>query len=287
MNEQLFSAQVLVRIQKEGKANEKRYYNSLVLDGKSTETSIFTISIKKRLIFTEGNEHTGYRHLRERHAPFTYKNYWVKTEDGQIKLDRPSKFSAGMAPGIDYIKIADSLFSPKNKNITKNNHPEIFDKYTGFYADKNDSLEKYHLLTYKDTRVVHTLFPDKKKHNFKAVAKFGKGHVVATRKLNNHYDYADLLVPYENKDGITAYSILIRKFYQEQVERVFIQQHDEKGEVGYLFLLGERDINDFTSFDYPTMAHFQHRDLIDYEQVINKIYCGVENIQIDPQTFRW
>ena len=71
------------------------------------------------------------------------------------------------------------------------------------------------------------------------------------------------------------------------MERVFIQEHDEGGEPEYLILFGERRINDLESFNYPFMSYFQHRDLIDYERVINQLAEGVENIQIDPSTFRW
>jgi hypothetical protein len=220
MGENLFTAFQLAAIIKEATKNEKRYLDTLVVRGNATPISISTISAGRRLIFTEGNEHTGYLHMSDRHAHFRYKNYWIKTDDGQIRLDRPSKFDPGMAPIMEFRKIADTIFCPENKNITKNNRPDVFDKFTGYYSFKDQEPEKYHLLTYKDTLVVHTMFPDKKKHNLKAVAKYGKGHVTATRKVTAHY--ADLLVPYENSAGKMVYSILIRKFYLEQVERVFI-----------------------------------------------------------------
>jgi hypothetical protein len=54
-----------------------------------------------------------------------------------------------------------------------------------------------------------------------------------------------------------------------------------------LFLLGERDIDDFASFDHPMMSRFQHSDLIDYERVINQMDEGAETIELDPKTFRW
>ncbi|MFD2872010.1 hypothetical protein ACFS5N_05990 [Mucilaginibacter ximonensis] len=287
MDEQLFSKEELAEILKEATVNENKYLDTTVIDGKATEKSINTISLNNQLIFTVGNDFTGYKHLRERHSRFTYKNYWIKTEDGTIKLDRPSKFHPDMAPGIDYTKIADAIFAEENKNVTINHRPDVFDKYTGTYAHKDNPPEKYHLLTYKDTKIVHTMYPDKKKHNLKAVAKFGKGHVKATRQLNPENDYADLFIPYEDPEGKTAYSILIRKFYQEQIERVFIQQHGENEAVESLFLLGEREIHDFASFDHPMMSHFQHRDLIDYEKIINQMAEGAETIEIDPSTFRW
>ncbi|NOW94970.1 hypothetical protein [Mucilaginibacter sp. SG564] len=285
MSEQLFTNAELAAIIKEATDNEKRYLDTTVIDGKATAASISTISLEKKLIFTVGNEHTGYKHLRERHTLYIYKNYWITTDDGQVKLDRPSKFHPDMAPGIHITKIADAIFEPENKNVTTNHRPDVFDKYTGSYGFKDNPPEKYHLLTYKDSKIVHTMYPDKKKHNLKAVAKFGKGHVTATRDLQGHH--ADLLIPYENKDGKTAYSILIRKFYQEQAERVFIQEHGNDGDIISVFLLGEREINDFKSFDHPMMSRFQHTDLIDYERIINQMAEGAQTIELNPKTFRW
>ncbi|MEJ2880439.1 hypothetical protein [Pedobacter sp. GR22-6] len=284
MTERLFTPQEIEKIVKEATHREKRYLDTTVIDGKATQISIFTISPIKKVIFTEGNEHTGYQHLRERHGHYVYKSYWTTAEDGIIRLDRPSKFRPDTTP-IHYRKIVDAIFSPENKNITQNHRPDLFDKFTGLYAHENHPAEKVHLLTYKDTKIVHTMYPDKKRHNLKSVAKFAKGHVESKRVFPG--DYADLIVPYEDQNGTIRYSILIRKFYQEQVERVFIQEHDENGEPEYLILLGEREINDFKSFDHPILSYFQHRDLIDYEKVINQLAEGTENIQIDPKTFRW
>jgi hypothetical protein len=90
------------------------YLNTHVISGEATETSIITITALRQLIFTEGNEDTGYGHLRDRHSLYSVKNYWV----GQ-KLDDPSKFHPKMMPIVDFIKIAEAVFDPENKNITK------------------------------------------------------------------------------------------------------------------------------------------------------------------------
>jgi len=101
--EQLFSSTELAAIIKEATVNEKSYLDRWAARNNVKTTSISTISANKRLVFTEVNDDTGYRHLRERHTLFTYKNYWIKTADGEIKRDRPSKFHPAMAPGIDYM----------------------------------------------------------------------------------------------------------------------------------------------------------------------------------------
>jgi len=187
------------------------YIGGVTMDGNSTEKSIMTISKVNNLIFVEGNKHTGFKHLNERHSYFSLNNYWI-TESSEItKLDKPSKFHPKMMPIIDYVKIADNIFKSENKNITKNSRPEIFDKYTGAYTFSENQTEKYHLIVYKDTKIVHTFFPNSKKNNRKTKMKYGRG--IVTTELKFPESINDLLIPYENNNGIMIYSILIRKYF--------------------------------------------------------------------------
>jgi hypothetical protein len=133
--EKLFSEQDLLEIEGDAFLNLNEYLGNIVVNGRSNEKTIITISKKNQLIFVEGNASTGYEHLRERHVFFSFKNYWIEEEEKKYRLDKPSKFHPKMMPIIDYIKVADSIFDVNNKNITKNNKPNIFDKYTGLSAD--------------------------------------------------------------------------------------------------------------------------------------------------------
>jgi hypothetical protein len=267
--EKLFTEQELKAIEYEAKSNLTDYLATMVITGDSIATTIITISEYRHLIFVEGNEDTAYSHISDRHSMFSHKNYWVKVDDDNYRLDDPSKFHPTMMPIIDFVKIAEAIFTTDNKNITKNNHPDKFDKYTGAYAFKDGPEERYHLLTYKDTRIVHTLFPDKKRHNRKSKVKLGKGIVTTTTKFPAGYN--DLVVPYENNKGLTAYSILIRKYYQEKVERTFIQKHDELGEPEDAFLVYEREFKGYERFEWQDMNTYQNSDLTDYERLINQI----------------
>jgi hypothetical protein len=266
--ERLFTDDQLKTIGEEARSNLSYYLATTVSDGNATEISIITISEKKQLIFTEGNDDTGFQHLRDRHALYSYKNYWSKTEDG-FRLDDPSKFHPKMMPIIDYVKIADAIFGEEKKNITKNNHPDKFDKYSGTYVYQDGLEEKYHLLTYKDTRIVHTLFPDKKRHNRKSKVKLGKGTVTITMKFPQGHN--DLLLPYENNAGITGYSILIRRYFPQEIEVGYIQKYDQAGAPQALFTIYERKLNGYERFEREDMNFFQYGDISDYEKLITEI----------------
>lgn len=266
--EKLFSRQDQIEIETEAEKNLDEYLDCVVLNGQSTEKTIITVSINSQLIFVEGNNDTGFGHLRDRHSYFSFKNYWIMTENDNLKLDNPSKFHPRMMPIVDFVKVADAIFKPENKNITKNNKPDLFDKYTGYYNYTENLNEKYHLLTYKDTKIVHTLFPDKKKHNDKQVCKFGKGIITTTLKFPEGHN--DLIIPYEDVTGI-RYSILIRKYYSEKVERVFIQKHDTEEIIVEQYLLAYRNFDDFERFERETVHELQYGDLTDFEKIINQI----------------
>jgi hypothetical protein len=242
---------------------------SIVVDGNASEKSIITISSINGLIFVKGNIDTGFEHIRLRHSFFSLANFW-KSQNG--KLDNPSKFRPDFMPIIDYIKIADEIFKTENKNITKNNNPDSFDKYTGNYKHSDGKEEKYHLLVYKGTKLVHSLFPDKKKHNFeKDITKklsYGKGIVTNSKRFPEGVN--DLVVPYVNSSGMIVYSILLRKSLSDRIERIFIQKHDENGIANVSYLLTERPFDSF-EFNITDTMLYQHSDLSFYEEIINQI----------------
>lgn len=275
--EQIFTKEELDEIQNIAKLKFEYYHNTIVAEGNSNQKTIKTISNEKHLIFVEGNEDTGFKHLNNRHSYFSHKNYWKLNENKEYKLDDPSKFHPKMIPIIDYVKIADAIFSEENKNITKNNRPEVFDKYTGFYNYLENNEEKFHLLTYKDTKVIHTFFPDKKKHNLKTKCKYGKGIVTSKLKFDENVAINDLIVPYENKGGVIAYSFLIRKYYSEKIERIIIQKHDKNGNSLEFIVLGHRKFEDFEKFSKEDIISLQNSDLSEIEKIINDFDNGKYN----------
>lgn len=269
--EKLFTKEELQEIQDSAANNHDLYWNAVVVDGQATERTIETISKRNHLVFVVGNEDTGFKHFNERHNFFSFQNFWIKNDESDLKLDNPSKFHPKMMPIKDYVKIADNIFLPENKNITKNNKPDQFDKYTGIYIYEPGIEEKYHLITYKDTKIVHTMFPDKKKYNRKVRFKYGKGigSIKLTSKSSEAYN--DLLVPYLNNEKTTVFSILIRKFYNEKIERLIIQKHDKAGNPEIHYIFGERQLENFESFSRETLHFFQTADLGELEEIMAQL----------------
>ncbi|MBI2272273.1 MAG: hypothetical protein HYU70_00625 [Bacteroidetes bacterium] len=268
--EKLFTPEQLREITAEAVRNFDTYLDTWMINGCATETTIITISKHSNLIFTEGNEETGYQHLSDRHNYFSYKHYWKKEENEEYKLDKPSKFFPGFMPIRDYIAVADEIFKPDNKNITPNHHPDLFDKYTGPYQHGEMPVEKYHLLTYRDTRIVHTLFPDKKKHNPKIKCIFARGFVQESLKYPEGFN--DMFLPFLDHTGETRYSITIRRYYGQLLEHILLAVHDHSGEIAMRYLVGERELEHFKTFDHQDMYDLQHADLTEFEQIINAMH---------------
>jgi hypothetical protein len=88
---------------------------------------------------------TGWDHLRDRHAPYSFQNYWKENGDGVFKLDDSSKFHPQMIPIVDYVKIADGIFTEENKNMEKNKRPDLFDVFIGSYTFREKG-ERYRLV---------------------------------------------------------------------------------------------------------------------------------------------
>ena len=108
-----------------------------------------------------GNEWTGYRHLLERHSLTSRKHYW----NDNNKIDNPTKFSLKLAP-IDYLTIASEIFKPENFNQEKNKNRNVFDVYIGLVKDKDGTEIEYKLVTYKDSKIIHTFFVNNNKKPF-------------------------------------------------------------------------------------------------------------------------
>ena len=265
----LFSKEQITEIIYEADSNLNYYLGTAVFYGESTETRILTISKNKQLIFVEGNNHTGFKHLRERHVPFNFKNYWVLDTENGARLDKPSKFHPKMMPIVEYVKIADAVFSDENKNEHKNKRSDLFDMFTGIYCFESDIPETFHLIMYKDTRLVHSLFPDKKKHNRKNKTSYGKGFVLTKTKFSEAHN--DLIVPYENERGKIEYSVLIRKFYKEKIERTFILKHDTDENPESSYQIAEQTFTDFESFNREDINRYQLTDLEYFEKIIDRI----------------
>jgi hypothetical protein len=226
------------------------------------KTSILTISPKNGIIFIQGDSHTGFTHINERHNFWSEKNYW-KFENEKTKLDDPSKFSRKSMPIVDYEIIADNLFSEENLNIKKNKRIDVFDMYSGFVEEENNGLMKYHMLLYKNTKILHTLFPNSKTHNSKKYINFTKGEM--KEKLWSNPLIYTIAIPYQDNIGRVKYSFQITKEFENKLETGILINH--KDDVSWE--LYEREFKDF-DFENDCKS-LEYADLSSVEKLIKKL----------------
>ncbi|TLU97274.1 hypothetical protein [Dyadobacter luticola] len=156
------------------------------------KTDIMRISLDKQLILFNGDEHTGYQHIYKRHNPIRKGATW--SESGS--MTESTKFSFYHPPIFYYLIIAEAIYCPENLNKDKNIRPDYFDLYIGIYIDAQSITNTYRLLLYKNTRIIHNLFPEQKVyHKFKLV----KGFNLAQGFTGYTHDVVNMKVTYEFK----------------------------------------------------------------------------------------
>jgi len=154
------------------------------LIGKMANGNPLTIAsiTPKGLIFIYGNEDTGLKHIMERHEYFSNRADWYLNQEGKHEMDNPSKFSRVSMPLSAYSAIVDEIYKPEN--LTESKRPELFEKYSGF-SNRMENIElQYHLLVYSGTKIVHSLFPQKKQFNKRQkILNFKRGDLVVEEKI--------------------------------------------------------------------------------------------------------
>jgi hypothetical protein len=261
--EEIFNREEILEI--ENDANRSDFRKGITIcNGNSNSKTIIHVSKQKELIFVNGNLHTGFEHINARHSIFSLMNFWKSTND----LDNPSKIIPEASNILGYIKISESIFKEENKNTIKNYRPEIFDMYTGSHTH-NDVSEVYHLLLYKNSLIVHTLFPQSKKQNRKFVLKkYVKGIIKSKFKFPEGVE--EMIIPYENSDGIVSYSILFRKEMNNRTESVFFQMHNEFGVPIETILIAKTNFEVFERYDDNVFEFYQYSDLFEIEKMIEQ-----------------
>lgn len=228
---------------------------------------IVTIS-EKGLILIRGNSKTGYKHIRERHDFWTIKNYIVGN-----RFQAQSKFSPEIFP-IDYIKIANEIYSKENL-IVNNDHIEAdqFEKYVGkcnFDGEKED----VNLLLYKNTKIIHSLFPQNKKHNKnrnRTKYPYVRGKVAV--EVNYRNEVTEIYVPFLNHDFEEKYILFIERFYDKELEDRYIFILDNEGKLIDVNCFGSKKLTFFKGGKYAKTT-FQHCDL----RIIEDYLLEIDNL---------
>jgi hypothetical protein len=220
------------------------------------KTDIFSISPNKKLIFIQGDNFTGLQHINMRHRFYT--NAHSKISENEFVAT--SRFPKDSGTLFDYQKISESVYNPENMD-SKNNNPELFDVYKG----KVDETE-YRLILYKDTKIVHTLFPVERK---KPKKKFEKTDIVA-----QWHDLVTLLavIPYFDSNQVLRYGIGVTLYTNEKTEKWDILIY-ENGKVVKNVELGKQKVN--YQFDIGTrIQQINYADVSKLEAIIYKIENG-------------
>ena len=227
----------------------------LMVTSKTEWKEVVYVSFKG-LIMIKGNSHTGYQHIRERHNFWTTKSYSTGKE-----FQAQSKFPQNILP-IDFLKLADAIYSKENLFV-ENKHVDAdkFEKYVGQYALDGENLEQLNLILYKDTKIVHSLYPQSNKNNKNRNKKkypYTRGEVnVSVDKFNR---ITEIFVPFLDLKMNQKYGLLVDQSIPGDNEVWNILYFNESGKYEYHVEFGIKPKIKFSG-DTSARISFQYCDL--------------------------
>lgn len=265
LEERLLTKQDIEQIEEE--AQDPIYRDPSMLNMAFRCNSIYRVS-DKGVILIKGNEDTGFEHINQRHNALPQRSFWIKRKDDQgnetVKLDNPSKFSMQSIPIFEYIDIADHIFSDENKRLEDNKRPDLFDVYSGEYIHRDGLTMKYRLITYKDTKIIHTLIPLKKTFTREKVLDLCRGGSKGTHNLG--IGSIEIEVPYLNHKDEVVCKLIFLINEASLKEEVFIEY--PVGEV--IHKIAQRDLTG--PIQVPRyMTNLDYADLKDFEKTIKTV----------------
>jgi hypothetical protein len=184
------------------------------------------------LIFIHGNSETGWEHILQRHNKLSNRLYFGK------KKNFPSKFNIHLVPINDFPNVADDVFI--NGTIDMSKQVPEFEKYIGLSDKYTRATEKkkFHLVLYKGTKIVHSLYPDEslekpisllddRIHNTIGILRI-KCEIKAIQQLK-YKDIYEIQIPYGNAHEKVRYAILFLLDMPTGVMKIGIQVNNRKG----------------------------------------------------------
>jgi hypothetical protein len=266
MDQELFNIEELRQIAEE--AQNPIYSEPNLIHLGSKKLSIIGVAQTNGLIMAYGNEWTGYKHIIDRHSLTSRNPYWNENN----KMDNPTKFSLRLAP-IEYLDVASQIFKPENKDSENNKNPQIFDVYTGTCKYRDGKEIEYRLITYKDSKVIHTLFinGNKKPFNKKKILNLRQGWVNASHDIKNciqtlHFKYFD-------HNNIALFEVVLRYSEVKKSEKWYIQVNLEDGSPYLTTLIKESEVESELPVPFK-MNRLDFSDVSWIEKVIKKIIEG-------------
>lgn len=244
--------------------------------GKMSNGNPLTIAsiTPKGLIFIHGNEHTGLKHIIDRHDYFSNRADWYINQNDKYEIDNPSKFSRDSSLFPDYSAIVDEIYN--KENFAESKRPDLFEKYTGFSSRLQNTELQYHLLIYSGTKIVHSLFPQKKKFNKRRkIINLKRGELVVKEKI---FDTRFLVAkyPYTDFRNIVRYIIIIILDNKTRMLKTNVQINNTYGQPLYSELVAQKVLEkEMTAEEY--FYSIENVDLTKVEKAIKKFHKEVFN----------
>lgn len=232
----------------------------------SKKTSVNEVSNESGLVLAYGNEHTGWKHISERHSLTSRKPYW--NEKG--KIDNPTKLPLGTTPR-DCFKLALQIFTPKNRTISK--RPDDFDLYTGSCVTRKGKSHECALLTYKGTGVIHSFFitENHKPYNKEKILNLRQGWSSGSHNLQSCIQ--NITIPYYDAANNVRYVVIVRNLEVEGIEKWYIQVNTEDGTPYLTTFIEEKPLKQRMDIGDRTV-HVDFSNITWIEKIIKRIQDG-------------
>jgi hypothetical protein len=223
---------------------------------------VLSITPVNKLVFIQGDLDTGFDHINYRHNYFSLPKIEPNKND---KFVIPSKFDINSKPLLDYVRISDKIYSFGERNI-KNKETDSYDTYTCKLEDEGNRI--YFLVLYKNTKIVHTLFPIGKDYSELAYTK------APIRILNNNLVSMRFGIPYIDTSKKIKYLIQVDIDAGDSSENVMIIIFDNDKPKNYIQIIKLQ----LTIRHYDNMIHrmncYLHSDLSEFENTIRMYEKG-------------
>ena len=142
--------------------------------------------------------------------------------------------------------------------------------YSGEYVSPKGNKDRYHLLVYKGTKIIHTLYPDKSRYNAKRVHHFN----LERASVNAEHDIinciATIQVLYKDHPGAILYKVFFIRHQVPEIEKCHIEFLQDDKPVAVYFV-GQRDCK-WNNMVPEAMLSFKFADLRYVERIINEHY---------------
>lgn len=242
------------------------------------KVDIIRVSKIHELVFFNGNDFTGFKHINQRHLQYQEIPKWTKKKDtkglNSYILDKPSFFHSSIVPIWDYPKIADALYQPENLNIIDNKTPKYIDLYSGLFYPEKYPPSPYRLLLYKGTKIVHNIYPITDIFSPIRVLNYKKGSSSARLEVKSLRSTIE--IPYYDHNHKVRYKIVFIREQARKIEQIFIYRFSEEGALLQRFFVAERELL-VDTIDQKAMWFYEFSEYPNLERIILSIDNSMKN----------